>query len=80
MSPWGKTGPAGHQPSISMCRGQEAFMKIYEKKAFMKKIILMIPSWLEPMLTERLCRKSTSKKKIQIKGWYMILGIYRDIE
>ena len=29
---------------------------------------------LEAMLTNRLHRKSTSKKKIQIKAWYRILG------
>ena len=26
------------------------------------------------MLTDRLCRNSTSKKKTQIKAWYRILG------
>ena len=26
------------------------------------------------MLTNRLCRESTSKKKIQIKAWYRLLG------
>ena len=26
------------------------------------------------MLTEKLCRKSTVKKNVQIKAWYMILG------
>ena len=30
----------------------------------------MIFCWLEAILTDRLCRKSTSKKKIQKKDWY----------
>ena len=34
----------------------------------------MIFCWLEQMLTDRLSRKSTSKKKGQIKAWYRILG------
>ena len=37
--------------------------------------ILMIFCWLEAMLTDRLHRKFTSKKKIQIKDWYRILVI-----
>ena len=36
--------------------------------------ILMIFCWLEAMFTDRLRRKSTSKKYVHIKAWYMILG------
>ena len=42
-------------------------------KAHMINFILMIFCWLEAMLTNRLSRKSTSKKKIQIKAWQRIL-------
>ena len=35
----------------------------------------MILCWLEAMLTDRLHRKSTSKKKkIQVKAWYRKMG------
>ena len=44
-------------------------------EAFMiNSILLMIFCWLQAMLTDRLHRKSTSKKKIQIKAWYRIIG------
>ena len=44
---------------------------------YMINFILMIFCWLDAMLTDRLSRKSTSKKsssqkKIQIKAWYRI--------
>ena len=41
---------------------------------FMIKLILMIFSWLDSVLTDRLHRKSTNKKKIQRKAWYRLLG------
>ena len=34
----------------------------------------MIFCWLGAMVTNRPRRKSTSKKKIQIKAWYKVLG------
>ena len=34
----------------------------------------MIFCWLEQMLTDRLSWKSATKKKVQIKAWYRILG------
>ena len=35
----------------------------------------MISCWREAMLIDRLCKKSTSKKKkIQTKAWYRILS------
>ena len=43
-------------------------------EAFMINFALMIFCRPEAMLTNRLCRKSFSKKKIQIKAWYRILG------
>ena len=44
-------------------------------EAFMiNSILLMIFCWVQAMLTDRLHRKSTSKKKIQIKAWYRIIG------
>ena len=43
-------------------------------EAFMINSVLMIFCWLEAKLTDALCRKSTSMKKIQIKPWYRILG------
>ena len=43
-------------------------------EAFMIKLILMIFSWLDSVLTDRLHRKSTNKKKIQRKAWYRLLG------
>ena len=43
-------------------------------EAFMINFILMAFCWLEAMLTNRLCRKSTSRKKVQIKAWHRILS------
>ena len=42
-------------------------------QAFMINFILVIFCRHEAMLTNRLRRKSTNKKKIQIKAWYRIL-------
>ena len=43
-------------------------------EADMINFILMIYCSLDAMLTDRLHRKSTSKKKLQVKAWYWILG------
>ena len=43
-------------------------------KTFMINFILIIFWWLEAMLTNRLHRKSTSKKKNSNKAWYRLLG------
>ena len=44
-------------------------------EAFMINFALMIFCCLEAMLNDRLRKKSTSKKKMQMKAWYrMILG------
>ena len=42
-------------------------------QAFMINFILVTICRHEAMLTNRLRRKSTNKKKIQIKAWYRIL-------
>ena len=46
-------------------------------EVFMINFILIIFCCLETVLTNRFCRKSTGKKKIQIKVWYIR---YRNIE
>ena len=48
-------------------------------EAFMIKFILMIFCWLEAILTDRLCRKSTSREKNPNKSLVQDIG-YRNIE
>ena len=62
----------GNEVILKQQRPVQSQYEILE--AFMINFVLMIFCWLEAMLTERLRRKSSSKKKLQIKAWYRILG------
>ena len=58
-----------------ICKQQRPAQSQYGMlEVFMINFLLVIFYWFEAMLTDRLCRKSTSKKKIQMKAWYKILG------
>ena len=50
----------------------QSYYEILE--AFIIEFILMVFCWLEAILTKKLRRKFTNRKKNQIKAWYWILG------